>query len=260
MPLSPANHAKYRSARAALTEVRDGMKLGLGTGSTAEWFVKVLAAWCEVHGAKVIGVPTSERTGELAVSLGLEITMLDALGTLDLTVDGADEFDPDLVLIKGGGGAHLREKVVASASDRMVVISDTSKEVPQLGAFPLPVEVIPFGHATTAGHLRKTLDRLGYHDAEIALRGGETAPYLTDERNHIYDLKLGKITDAAELAAGLNAVPGVVEHGLFLGIAKAVYLGHADGRAECLSEGGARQAVAFDDGLDETAFLARWAD
>lgn len=257
MPLLPSDYAKYISARAALSEVRDGMILGLGTGSTAEWFVRVLAEWCRVHGAQVTGIPTSERTGALAQSLGIALTTLQEAGRFDLTVDGADEFDPQLDLIKGGGGAHLREKIVAAACNRMVVISDASKEVAQLGAFPLPVEVIPFGHGVTCDHIRDLIR--GYeHQGEdvISLRGGANSPYQTDEGNFIYDLRLGAVSNAATLATELSALPGVVEHGFFIDIAKAVYLGHPDGRAERIEPGG-RQDVSFEDGLDEVAFLER---
>jgi ribose 5-phosphate isomerase A len=247
MPLSSSEYGKYLSARAALREVRDGMVLGLGTGSTAEWFVKVLAEWCAVHNASVTGVPTSERTGALAEDLGIGLTTLDAVGRLDVTVDGADEFDPALSLIKGGGGAHLREKIVASASDRMVVISDASKEVARLGAFPLPLEVIPFGRDATRTHIAAALGRHGHHEDAIRLRGGTEAPFRTDEGNHIYDLQLGEISDAVSLAADLADIPGVVEHGLFI---------DADGHAEILDRAG-RRDVVFDDGLDEASFLAR---
>ncbi|MEL7216158.1 MAG: ribose-5-phosphate isomerase RpiA [Pseudomonadota bacterium] len=258
MPLSDADLMKYRASRAALSEVRPGMMLGLGSGSTAEWFVKVLAEWSTLHDAKLTTVPTSERTGALARELGLNVVTLDAVGRLDLTVDGADEFDADLVLIKGGGGAHLREKIVARASDRMVVIADPGKEVATLGAFKLPVEVIPFGHAATRRLLADVLGGFGYQDDVITLRGGTETPYRTDEGNLIYDLDLEKIADARALAAALSQVTGLVEHGLFVGIASAVYLGHAHGGVERLGTGGLRSDLAFDDGLDETAFLARW--
>ena len=143
--LSPIDTAKFVAAKRAVEFVEDGMKVGLGTGSTAAWMVRCLGELVREEGLKVVGVPTSTRTAELASKVGVKTVSLDEAKWLDLTIDGADEFDPDLNLIKGGGGALLQEKIVATASDRMVVISDTTKKVEHLGAFPLPVEVIPFG-------------------------------------------------------------------------------------------------------------------
>lgn len=147
--LSPIDKAKFVAAKRAVEFVEDGMKLGLGTGSTAAWMVRCLAERIKEEGLRVVGVPTSTRTAELARQLGVPVTSLDDAKWLDLTIDGADEFDPNLSLIKGGGAALLQEKIVATASDQMIVITDAAKEVAQLGAFPLPVEIIPFGWQTT---------------------------------------------------------------------------------------------------------------
>lgn len=226
--LSPADRAKDASARAALHEVQDGMKLGLGTGSTAEFLVRALGERVAAEGLRLTAVPTSRRTAELAASVGIQTVTLDQAGQLDLTIDGADELDDALQLIKGGGGALLHEKIVASASERMLVIADDSKHVARLGSFPLPVEVIPFGWESSSGHIRKALDSLGHDGCDIVLRGGDQ-PFRTDEGNLILDLKLGAIADAPGLADRLLAVPGVVETGLFIGIARKAILGAADG-------------------------------
>ncbi|MGB0498546.1 MAG: ribose-5-phosphate isomerase RpiA [Rubricella sp.] len=246
---NPSDIAKIVSARAALAEVADGMKLGLGTGSTAEWFVKLLALHMRNTGIEVICVPTSDRTGALAEKLGIPLATLGDLGQLDLTVDGADEFDPALDLIKGGGAAHLREKIVACASERMIVISDASKQVQALGAFPLPVEVIGFGNRATHGHIASALAAEGLGGRPIRLRERGGQPVFTDEGNLVFDLHLGRIGNAPALAARLSAIPGVVEHGLFCGIAAAVSIGHPDGRAEWLERGHAARPVTFADTL-----------
>jgi len=227
---SPAERAKRAAAARALEEVRDGMVLGLGTGSTAGWFVELLAA----SGLRVTGVPTSRRTEAQAGGLGIPLTTLDAVGRLDLVVDGADEFDEALNLIKGGGGALLQEKIVAGASDRMIVISDPSKEVAALGAFPLPVEVARFGMGSTARLVAECLADHGYVGREIVVRGGRT-PLSTDEGHHILDLHLGRIADPAALDIALNAVPGVIETGLFCGIAAQAIIGREDGSARIVS-------------------------
>lgn len=227
-PLSPIDRAKDAAARAALSEVRDGMKLGLGTGSTAAFLVAALGERVKAEGLRLTAVPTSRATADLAAAVGIETVTLDAAGQLDLTIDGADELDDALQLIKGGGAALLHEKIVATASDRMIVIADDSKHVARLGAFPLPVEVIPFGWESSSRLIRKALESLGYEGRDVVLRGGAT-PVRTDEGNLILDLKLGAITDAPALADRLLAVPGVVETGLFLGIAQRAILGSADG-------------------------------
>ena len=214
---------KKAAAAKALEYVTDGMKLGLGSGSTAETFVEMLAPRVK-GGLKLTCVPTSEKTATLARKLGITLAPLDDLAPLDLTVDGADEADRDLNLIKGGGGMLLREKIVAAASRRMVVIADESKLVPRLGKYPLPVEVVAFGHKSTAQRLATALDGLGYSRAPIILRlrGGEV--FKTDSGNVIYDCALGSIANAPKLAAAISAVPGVVEHGLFIGIATTLVI------------------------------------
>lgn len=221
--------AKDAAALAAVKLVQPGMKLGLGTGSTANVFVHRLAERAAAEGLALRCAATSKATAELAASLGLRVEPLDELGWLDLTIDGADEVDPDLNLIKGGGGAHLREKIVACASDRMVVIADQSKVVEQLGAFHLPVEVVPFGWQVTQALIRKGLDELELSQRPILLRLRDDAPFLTDEGNLILDLSLEAIPDPQALALMLSRIPGVVEHGLFLGICEMAIIGRDDG-------------------------------
>ena len=223
------DRAKLAAARAAVALVRDGMRLGLGTGSTASIMVEVLADRVRSEGLTLRCAATSQATADLARSLGLAVESLDAIGWLDMTIDGADEVDPHLALIKGGGAAHLREKIVATASDVMVVIADPGKVVEDLGAFKLPVEVIGFGWQTTQLLVRRALDRLGYPEAPVARRMRGAAPVLTDEGNFILDLALDRITDAPALAHALAAIPGVVEHGLFLGICDLAIIGRPDG-------------------------------
>ncbi|MBK4215324.1 ribose-5-phosphate isomerase RpiA [Paracoccus caeni] len=227
--LSQSDPAKVAASRAAVALVRDGMKLGLGTGSTAAIMVQVLAERVKAEGLNLRCAATSKATTDLAESLGIKIETLDEIGWLDLTIDGADEVDPDLHLIKGGGGAHLREKVVAMASDRMVVIADPGKVVDQLGAFPLPVEVLHFGFETTRKLIRRALDTLDLGQTEVLQRLKGSDPWVTDEGNLILDLHLGVIPDAHALARALAAIPGVVEHGLFLGICDLAIIGKADG-------------------------------
>lgn len=218
---------KRRAALAALTLVRPGMKLGLGTGSTANEFVTVLGREVEA-GLDVVCVPTSERTAELAAGLGITLTTLDQEPALDLTVDGADELDRHLRLIKGGGGALLREKIVASASERMVVIADDTKLVDVLGAFPLPIEVVPFGLQATRNAIESLLQRLGLV-GEIALRIRDNGDqYLTDGGHFILDAALGAIPDPETLARGLDEIAGVVGHGIFIGLAAEAMVADAD--------------------------------
>ena len=223
----PASQKRAAAAR-ALDFVTDGMKLGLGTGSTAEAFLEVLAPRVR-GGLKIIGVATSERTAQKARTLGIPVAELDTQAPLDLTVDGADEADRDLNLIKGGGGAHLREKIVATSSKKMVVILDSTKLVAKLGRFPLPVEVSTFGHATTAARIVNAAGKLKYARVPMVLRMKDDAPYKTDGGNYIYDCAFGVITDAAALAEAISDIPGVVEHGLFVGIASALVIAGADG-------------------------------
>ncbi len=216
---------KRAAAQKALDFVEDGMKLGLGTGSTAEAFVELLAPRVR-GGLKLDCVATSERTAQQARALGIPLGDLDALAPLDLVVDGADEADRDLNLIKGGGAALLREKIVAASSNAMVVIADESKLVARLGKFPLPIEVAQFGHGATALRIRKAAAALGYGEAPLGLRMKDGAPLRTDNGNLIYDFALGAIADARALAAALSNVPGVVGHGLFVGLASALVIAH----------------------------------
>jgi ribose 5-phosphate isomerase A len=230
--LSPIDTAKFVAARRACDYVESGMRVGLGTGSTAAWLVKSLGEMVREEGLKITGVPTSTRTAELARSAGIEVVSLDEARWLDVTIDGADEFDPEMNLIKGGGGALLMEKIVATASDQMVVIADTTKEVAALGAFPLPVEVLRFGWQTTRGLIQETLAGLDVMGDRTVRRMAGDAPFLTDQGNYILDLHLGRIGNARQLALILNQIPGVVDNGLFIDICDVVIIGHSDGRAE----------------------------
>jgi ribose 5-phosphate isomerase A len=221
--MNDLNPLKRAAAAKALDYVADGMKLGLGSGSTAEMFVELLAPRVR-GGMKLLCVPTSERTAALARKLGITLSSLDDLAPLDLTVDGADEADRSLDLIKGGGGMLLREKIVAASSQKMIVIADETKLVPRLGKYPLPVEVVEFGHKATARRLATALAAEGYKNAAVSLRQKEGAAFKTDNGNVIYDCRLGAIQNAAHLGAALHAVPGVVEHGLFVGIATTLLI------------------------------------
>lgn len=218
---------KQQAAERAAEDVTSGMRLGIGTGSTAEFFVQALAARVN-DGLDVIGVPTSERTRELATRLGIRLTTLENQPELDLTIDGADEFDAGLALIKGGGGALLREKIVAAASGRMTVIADSSKEVTTLGRFPLPIEVVPFGLKATSNAVLQVLGDLGL-PKKLELRGGGEQPFVTDGGHYILDAHLEAIPQAQSLANRLVAIPGVVEHGLFIGLATKAYVAGTDG-------------------------------
>jgi ribose 5-phosphate isomerase A len=224
-----ARQMKIKAAQAALSYVEDGMRLGIGTGSTAEEFVRVLAEKV-AGGLKVQGVPTSERTARLCVELGVPLKSLEELPELDLTIDGADELDGHLRLIKGGGGALLREKIVAGASTRMIVIADESKVVQTLGAFALPIEVNPFGQAATRIAIEKLASRLGL-TGDLDLRISGDGVFMTDGGHHIFDASFGRIPDAEALSTGLNSIPGVVEHGLFINMASlAIIAGPAGAR------------------------------
>jgi len=230
--LSPIDKAKFVAAKRAVDFVESGMRVGLGTGSTAAWMVRCLGEMVRDDGLKIKGVPTSTRTAELARQVGIQVISLDEAKWLDLTIDGADEFDANLNLIKGGGGALLQEKIVATASDQMIVISDASKEVENLGAFPLPVEVVPFGWQTTKAILEETLINLEVLGRNASLRLNGDAPFVTDEGNFILDLHLNRIGNVRQTALVLNQVPGVVENGLFVDICDVVVVGHGDGLVE----------------------------
>ncbi len=224
-----SDKAKQNAANEALKLVDNGMVLGLGTGSTAAWFVKGLGQLV-AQGLDVKGAPTSVETEMLAKEVGIPLVDLATAPRINLTIDGADEFDPELRLIKGGGAALLREKIIADSSDIMVVITDKSKQVDRLGAFPLPVEVNPFGLELTKARIRETLEVLGLKGVEVALRHNkESQPLITDGGHHILDLHCKAIADADMLAAVLDQIPGVVEHGLFIDIADAVIVGTEDG-------------------------------
>lgn len=218
---------KIAAAAEALTHVQSGMKIGIGTGSTAEEFVRLLAVKV-AEGFDIIGVPTSERTAALCEELGVPLTTLEETPHLDLTIDGADELDGALSLIKGGGGALLREKIVAAASDAMIVIADESKVVETLGRFPLPVEVNLFGLAATRLAVEKAIADLGLV-APLALRHKDGVPFVTDGGHYILDASFGRIPDTRALSDALFAIPGVVEHGLFLGLARTAIIAGASG-------------------------------
>jgi ribose 5-phosphate isomerase A len=218
---------KRAAAARAAEFVEAGMALGLGTGSTAEHFVRELGKRVKT-GLKVRATSTSERTEALAREAGIPVFTLDELGVPDITVDGADEVDAELRLIKGGGGALLREKVVASASKRMIVIADGSKRVPALGAFPLPVEIVTFAPQTTMRRIAEAAARAGCRGNLTHLRGGEH-PFRTDQGNYIADVACEFIPNPDELARALCAIPGVVEHGLFIGLCQTLILGHGTG-------------------------------
>lgn len=234
-PATPADRAKHAAAAAALQLVEDGMVLGLGTGSTAWWLVELLAERMRAEGLQVTAVATSTRTAEQARAHGIPMARLDEVERVDLTIDGADEVDPALTLIKGGGGALLQEKIVAASSGRMVVIADASKQVAQLGAFPLPVEVVRFGHKHTERLVRGLLGRSDVGGDRTMLRHGPGGAYVTDEGHHILDLHLGRIGEPDKLDAELNRLPGVVETGLFVGMAERAILGREDGGVDVLS-------------------------
>ncbi|HEX8723230.1 MAG TPA: ribose-5-phosphate isomerase RpiA [Pyrinomonadaceae bacterium] len=223
--------AKQRAGFKAAEFVRDGMSVGLGTGSTAYWLVERLAERVRAEGLGVRCVPTSRRTEEQARSHGIPLVTLGEAGVLDIAIDGADEIGPDLALIKGGGGALLREKLVASAARRFVVIADASKKVDVLGRFPLPVEVVPFAWELTA---RRVAAVAG---VEPALRRGDGGgAYVTDNGNYILDCRCGEIPDPARTERELKSLVGVVESGLFVGMADLAVVS-TDGGLEIIERG-----------------------
>jgi ribose 5-phosphate isomerase A len=231
--MTDQNALKRAAAAQALDYVKGGMKLGLGSGSTAEMFVEMLAPRVR-GGEKLLCVPTSEKTAALARKLGFTLAALDDLAPLDLTVDGADEADRNLDLIKGGGGMLLREKIVAAASRQMVVIADETKMVPRLGKYPLPIEVVEFGHKSTCTRLAAALTAAGYANAPLTLRQRDGGTFKTDSGNVIYDCAFGAIQNATKLGAAISVVPGVVEHGLFIGMATTLLIA-ADGEIEVVN-------------------------
>ncbi len=222
-----ADLAKINAAAAAVDMVEDGMMLGLGTGSTASHFVRLLGLRVQ-QGLKVRGVPTSDATARLAMECGVPLIDADKVGALDLAVDGADEVDGAFQLIKGGGAALLREKIIAGAARHFVVIADDTKMVEMLGAFPLPVEVTPFGYPLTAAKIYTALRDLGCAGTEVGLReNAANTPVITDGGNFVLDCKCRSIPDAPALADRLKRITGVVEHGLFIGMARTVIVGKA---------------------------------
>jgi len=222
-----SQNLKIDAARAALSLVKDGMKLGIGTGSTANEFIRLLGEKVS-DGLSIIGVPTSEKTAELCRELSIPLTTLEETPQLDLTIDGTDEVDEHLNLIKGGGGALLREKIVAFASREMVVIADSSKQVAQLGQFPLPVEVNRFGLKATRLALESIMEEIT-PGGKIELRKSGSEPFVTDGGHLILDTFFGRIPNPKELSSNLLQVPGVVQHGLFLSMANQIFIAGADG-------------------------------
>ncbi|MEM9844766.1 MAG: ribose-5-phosphate isomerase RpiA, partial [Pseudomonadota bacterium] len=198
--LSPIDKAKYVAAKRSVDYIEDGMRVGLGTGSTAAWMVRCLGELVRDEGLNVRGVPTSTRTAKLATDMGINVVTLEEARWLDVTIDGADEFDADMNLIKGGGGALLQEKIVATASDQMIVIADVGKQVETLGAFPLPVEVVPFGWKTTKALIEELLISMDVLGREAHLRMTGNKPFVTDEGNYILDLQLGRIGNAHQMS------------------------------------------------------------
>ncbi len=240
-----ADDYKRAAAARALEFIEPGMKLGLGTGSTAAHFVALLGEKVKA-GFEVVCVPTSEATAAQARALGIKLTTLDEEPILDVTVDGTDEIDGDLRLIKGGGGALLREKIVAVSSDRLIVIADAEKRVAMLGAFPLPVEVVRFGLASTRQMIEALASDIGCEGPLTLRLKADGQPFVTDNGNVILDCAFGRLPDPEALDDVLRQIPGVVENGLFLGICDTAILAGPDG-VEVLQ---AENLFALDDGLD----------
>ena len=217
IPSSP-DAEKQAAAHAAVQLVESGNVVGLGSGSTATFAIRMLAERVRA-GLKIAGIPTSQVTKRLAEQLGIRLTTFEENPVIDIDIDGADEIDPQLNLIKGGGGAMLREKVIASASKRFVVVAESVKLVPHLGKFPLPVEVISFAEAL----VKNRIEALGARASLRMQKDGSV--YVTDEGHHILDCNFGEIADPAALNAKLHEIPGVVEHGLFIGMAETAFVG-----------------------------------
>lgn len=219
---------KDAAARRAVQYVQPNTIIGIGTGTTSAYAIQALGERVQREGLKIVAVPTSERSGILAAQLNIPLADLSEVGTLDLTFDGADEVDADLHLIKGGGGALLREKIVASASRELIIIVDDSKVKPKLGSFPLPIAVVPFGHEATH---RRLLE----HTPNVLLRMDKTnpsQPYITDDHLYIYDMQMGQIDDPPALETALRGIVGVAEVGLFIHMTSRLVIGYADGHTE----------------------------
>lgn len=241
-PSTDQDLAKWAAGTAAIDAyVRDGMKLGLGSGTTSHWFVRALGQ-AVAEGLDIVGVPTSTSTRDLALEVGVPLTTLAEVDRLDLTIDGADEIDHDGAMIKGGGACLLWERIVADASDRMVAIVDDSKVVDTLGAFPLPIEVIPFSWESTRRSIARLLVHHGYPEPDLRLRSKDGRTVVTDSGNYIIDAHLRSITDPVALDGQLNWIPGVVENGLFTGIADEMVIGSASGKYEIRDVGSAPSA------------------
>jgi ribose 5-phosphate isomerase A len=225
---------KAAAAKAIETFLKDGMTVGLGSGTTSRWFVRILGERV-TSGLRVTGVPSSKSTGHLAQEVGVPLADLNDATQLDLTIDGADEIDSKGRMIKGGGANLLWEKIVACASRRMVAIVDESKVVEQLGRFPLPIEVVPFGWRSTEEHLRNLFRDEGFTDVLIEVRGGLQNPLITDSGHYLLDCHLRAIPNPESLGSKLNLIPGVVEHGLFINISTDAVIGHANGNAEVVA-------------------------
>ena len=236
------NVAKTAAARHALSLVEDGLKLGLGTGSTSALFVQMLADHVNSRGIKIVAVATSQRTQQLAEQCGIAISELDQVGQLDLTIDGADEIDHHLNLIKGGGGALLRERIVACSSAVMVAIADDSKLVDCLGQFELPVEIVRFGAMTTLDRIREYLADSGFGQVEGTVRMDGDQPFLSDEGNLVTDWPLGRISQPDQVNSSLKGLTGVVETGLFTHICGSAILGHDDDTTTVLAAPGTTTA------------------
>lgn len=219
-----ADQQKRAAAEAALEYVKPGMKVGLGTGSTAKHFIELLGAKVKA-GLDVTAVPTSRATHELANGLGIKLATLNDHPHLDLTVDGADEFDENFNVMKGGGGALLGEKIVASSSRYMIVIADQSKKVEALGAFPLPIEIVPFGVKATAWKIERAFRIVGIKPIKMSVRMRAGKPFVTDGGHVIIDCAAGKIPEPQRLANLLSITPGVVDHGLFIGLCGIILMG-----------------------------------
>ncbi|GAA1198060.1 ribose-5-phosphate isomerase RpiA [Prauserella alba] len=231
-PRTSQDTAKVVSGTAAIDAyVSDGMIIGLGSGTTSHWFVRKLGE-AVAGGLDVIGVPTSTGTRDLALEVGVPLTTLEDVEHLDVTIDGADEIDGDGAMIKGGGACLLWERIVADASRRMVAVVDESKVVETLGAFPLPIEIVPFSWESTRRSVAALLERLGYRNPDLPLRMNGHEPVVTDSGNYLIDAHLQRILDPVALDGQLNWIPGVVENGLFTGIADEMVIGRADGTHE----------------------------